>query len=289
METTTFRLWGDALWCGQEVVREAPHEQAIRSLFPDPIPAHGADLDTEADLVPEPTNRFDPRAVAVDVHGQVVGYLPRDDAHRYFPVLADLVSRGLQPRVPCHLWVSESKPADWDGSDAGTEFRVSVAIALGQPHMLVPVNLPPPGSYQLLPPGSGIQVPGSSAHADVLAPFFRTEGECWAYATMHAVEVAEKAEDRSRMLVEVRLDDECVGRLSPRLSAEFLPAIHYLADMRAETAARAAVRGDRTASEVMLYAARSHDLPATWPDGLTRSPVASAPWHYWSARPTEAS
>ncbi len=48
------------------------------------------------------------------------------------------------------------------------------------------------------------------------------------------------------MVVEVRLDDEPVGRLSPRLSAEFLPAIHYLADMRAETAARVAVRGDRT-------------------------------------------
>ena len=50
MELIPFSLWGDALWCGQEVVREAPHEQAIRSLFPDPIPARGADLDTDADL-----------------------------------------------------------------------------------------------------------------------------------------------------------------------------------------------------------------------------------------------
>jgi len=107
MELIPFSLWGDALWCGQEVVREAPHEQAIRSLFPDPIPARGADLDTEADLVPEPHNRFDPRSIAVRVQGKVVGYLPRDDAHRYHPVLSELVAQGLQPQVPCHLWVSE--------------------------------------------------------------------------------------------------------------------------------------------------------------------------------------
>jgi hypothetical protein len=285
MESIPFSLWGDALWCGQEVVREAPHERAIRSLFPDPIPARGADLDTEADLVPEPYNRFDPRAIAVLVHGQVVGYLPRDDAHRYHPVLSELVSQGLQPRVPCHLWVSEWEPSAWEPKESdGTQFHASVAIALGQPHMLVPVNLPPPGSYHLLPPGSGIVVPRGEVNPEVMAPFFRPEGECWAYATMHAVEQEDKQKDRARMVVEVRVDDEPIGRLSPRLSAEFLPAIHYLADMRAETAARVAVRGDRAASEVILYAARSHDLPATWPDGLTRSPVASPPWPYWAGK-----
>ena len=40
----------------------------------------------------------------------------------------------------------------------------------------------------------------------------------------------------------------------------------------------------RTSAEVILYAARSHDLPATWPDGLTRSPVASPQWHYWATK-----
>ncbi|WP_328989419.1 HIRAN domain-containing protein [Kribbella sp. NBC_01245] len=280
MKSIPFDLWGDALWCGQEVVREAAHEQAIRGLFPDPIPARGADLDTEAELVPEPYNRFDPRAIAVRVHDQVVGYLPREDAHRYHAALTELVAQGLQPRVPCHIWVSEWAPADWEHKNSeSTDFHASVAIALGQPHMLVPVNLPPPGGYQLLPSGGGVAVSGSGDHADVLAPLFRPEGECWAYATLHAVE--EEGDERPKMVVEVRIDDEPVGRLSPKLSHDFLPAIHYLADMRAETAARVIVRGDRLVSEVILYAARSHDLPATWPDGLTRSPVAAPGWHYW--------
>lgn len=282
MESIPFSLWGDALWCGQEVVREAPHEPAIRRLFPDPIPARGADLDTHAELVPEPHNRFDPRAVAVRVQGQVVGYLPREDAHRYYAVLAGLVEQGLQPQVPCHLWVSEWEPAAWQrAAGDGTDFHASVAIAIGQPHMLVPMNLPPAASHYLLPPGSGILVPGEQVPADVLAPFFRPEGECWAYATLHAVEDEDDGSARGRTIVEIRLDEERVGRLSGRLSAEFLPAIQYLADMRAETAARVAIRGDRTAAEITLYAARSNDLPATWPDGLTRSPVISPPWHYW--------
>lgn len=282
MESIPFSLWGDALWCGQEVVREAPHEQAIRRLFADPIPARGADLDTQAELVPEPHNRFDPRAVAVRVQGQVVGYLPREDAHRYYPVLAGLVEQGLQPQVPCHLWVSEWEPAAWQRAAGDcTDFHASVAIAIGQPHMLVPVNLPPAANHHLLPPGSGILVPGEHVPADVLAPFFRPEGECWAYATLHAVEDEDDRSARGRTVVELRLDEERIGRLSERLSAEFLPAIQYLADMRAETAARVAVRGDRTAAEITLYAARSNDLPATWPDGLTRSPVISPPWQYW--------
>lgn len=261
MESIPFSLWGDALWCGQEVVREAPHEQAIRRLFPDPIPARGADLDTTADLVPEPQNRFDPRSIAVRVQGKVVGYLPRDDAHRYHPVLSELVAQGLQPQVPCHLWVSEWEPADWEGTGGkGMEFHASVAVALGQPHMLVPVNLPPPGSYHLLPPGSGIVVPGSEIRPDVLAPFFRPEGECWAYGTMHAVEEEDGYSERPRMVVEVRLDDEPVGLPVHGSAESSCRMIHYLADMRAETAARIAVRGDRTASEVILYAARSHDL-----------------------------
>jgi hypothetical protein len=160
MESIPFSLWGDALWCGQEVVREAPHEQAIRRLFPDPIPARGADLDTTADLVPEPHNRFDPRSIAVRVQGKVVGYLPRDDAHRYHPVLSELVAQGLQPQVPCHLWVSEWEPADWEGKgDQGTQFHASVAVALGQPHMLVPVDLTAryydPAARELSPTATG--------------------------------------------------------------------------------------------------------------------------------------
>jgi hypothetical protein len=262
-----FNLWSEALWCGQEVVGELRHERAIRSLFVDPIPARGVDLDTVADLVPEFGNRFDPCAVAVQVDGRVVGYLPREDAQYYHPVLADLVAQGLQPRVPCHVWASQWKPSDWQRPDErSTEFHASVAIALGQPHMLVPVNLPPPGDYELLPSGTAVPVEPDDDHLGVVGPLLPPEGECWVHVTLHAEAIAPT-------VVEVRLEGQRIGRLGDRVSAEFLPAIKYLDDLRSQTAARAILRGNRLTAEITLHAARAQELPATWPDGLTRSPI----------------
>jgi len=275
-----FRLWGDALWCGQEVVGASEHEATIRSLLPEPLPSRGADLDTAADLVPEPENRFDPYAVAVRVAEKVVGYLPQDDARHYQPVLADLVAQGFQPQAPCRVSASEWEAADWDRSGLGvTEFHASVALALALPHMLVPLNLPPAGNYQSLPHGSATVVPMDHDGFELIAPYIRPEGECWVYATLHAVEPV--TAKNSKLAVEVRLDGERVGQLGPSGSADFLPAIQYLADLRAETAARMIVRGNPLQSELVLYAARSSELPATWPDGLTRTPVATAEWAYW--------
>lgn len=273
-----YSLWSEALWCGQEVVGELRHERAIRSLFVDPIPARGADLDTVADLVPEFDNRFDPYPVGVRVGGRVVGYLPREDAQYYHPVLADLIAQGLQPRVPCHVWASEWKPADWERrDDEVTEFHASVAIALGQPHMLVPVNLPPPGTFELLPAGAAVQVELADDHLDTVAPFLRSEGECWAHVTLHAEAI-------NPTVVEVRLEGQRIGRLGDRMSAEFLPAIKYLDDLRAQTAARAIIRGNRLMAEVVLHAARTNELPATWPDGLTRSPVPATTSAYLASQ-----
>ncbi len=275
-----FRLWGDALWCGQEVVGASEHEAAIRSLLPSPLPGRGADLDTVADLVPEPGNRFDPYAVAVHVAEKVVGYLPQEDARHYQPVLADLVEQGFQPQAPCRVSASEWEAADWDRRGLGvTEYHASVALALAQPHMLVPQNLPPAGSYHPMPHGTATVVPMDRDGFELIAPYFRSEGECWVYATLHAVEhVTAKT---GKLAIEVRLDGERVGELGPRCSADFLPAVQYLADLRSETAARMVVRGNPLSSDLVLYAARANELPATWPDGLTRTPVATAKWQYW--------
>src|SRR2546430_1767039 len=43
-------------------------------------------------LVPEPTNLYDANAIAVQIDGQVVGYLPRATAQEYLPGLQRLMS-----------------------------------------------------------------------------------------------------------------------------------------------------------------------------------------------------
>ena len=43
-------------------------------------------------LVPEPTNPYDANAIAVQIDGQVIGYLPRATAQDYLPGLQRLMS-----------------------------------------------------------------------------------------------------------------------------------------------------------------------------------------------------
>ena len=50
--------------------------------------------DVEAALVPEPENPHDPNAVRVEVDGELVGYLARDDALRYGPAVRRLREHG---------------------------------------------------------------------------------------------------------------------------------------------------------------------------------------------------
>lgn len=45
-------------------------------------------------LIPEPSNSYDDNAVHVEVNGNTVGYLARDVAEEYQPVLMNLVQQG---------------------------------------------------------------------------------------------------------------------------------------------------------------------------------------------------
>ena len=49
--------------------------------------------ETEAHLIPEPENEYDPNAVRVEIGGDKVGYLPRELAPAWGPRLAELATR----------------------------------------------------------------------------------------------------------------------------------------------------------------------------------------------------
>lgn len=75
------------------VVGEASYQEALRRIC-------GSDrwedvaCDCQAVLVPEPTNEYDPNAVAVQIEGQLVGYLSRGDARDYRPLVSRLAGEG---------------------------------------------------------------------------------------------------------------------------------------------------------------------------------------------------
>ncbi|WP_250028814.1 HIRAN domain-containing protein [Paractinoplanes maris] len=264
-------LWGQRGYPHVDVVGESHYTGAIRQLFDRDFKADGTEIITMATLAVDPSNKHDRNAVGVWAGGNLVGYLPREEAVRYAPVLSQLTAQGWSPQVAARVW-----GAEWDDYDGRTkQFQGSVRLDLAEPHMLVPANMPPSGEHRLLPSGNAIQVTGEEKHLDALASFLRAEGECWAYATLH--EVVEQTARSSRTLVEVRLDGARVGQLTPKMSTELLPAIRHLAESGAMAAARAIVKGNRIKTKVVLYAAKAHELPERWLGAPPARPASPSP------------
>lgn len=75
------------------VAGESHYQDALREL----TGSDGRDSvrrDFEAVLAPEPDNPFDRNAVKVLIADRLVGYLPRDEASAYGPLLERLAQRG---------------------------------------------------------------------------------------------------------------------------------------------------------------------------------------------------
>lgn len=166
-----FDLWGQRGWAGQEVAGESHYAKEIRGLFGTEYDSAGCELMLTVQLVPEPSNKHDSNAVSVQFNGTTVGYLPREDAARYVQVLSALVAEGRIPQVTARVWGGDRPTYGYDRRGRpveGTEFVGSVRLDLAEPHMLVPANLPPSGTYALLPRGNAIQVTGEESRMNGL-------------------------------------------------------------------------------------------------------------------------
>lgn len=227
----------------------------------------GESIDTTAVLWPEPKNRHDKNAVAVYVQSKHVGYLSREDAAQYSPVLTDLVQHSLMPEVPCKVRGYEFE--EYVGTNRRGEdiveprFSGSASVVLDAPHLCVPANLPPSRAHVVLPYGSAIQVSGDGVHLDAITPILGPQGECWSYVTLHPI--TEHLTRSTREVLEIRLDGSRVGQLSPKMSGEVRPAVDHLEGLGHLTAARALITGNRLTAQIKLYAARAHQLDVDWP------------------------
>lgn len=71
------------------VAGESHYQEALRAIAGAGEVRH----ETEARLIAEPENEYDPNAVRVEIDGHKVGYLPRDLAPSWAPQLAELATR----------------------------------------------------------------------------------------------------------------------------------------------------------------------------------------------------
>jgi hypothetical protein len=263
-------IWGGG-WQNADVVGESFHAKAIRDLLgPARLPADGRELFTNVHLVHNGMNRQDSNAI--EVHGStgLLGHLSREDAARYVAIIDHLQRQGLIATTTARIWGRDDK--DWD---TGKQvFFGSVRIDLPEPHMMVPRNQPPAEPFQLLPSGSTIRVSAADGSAAATSPYLCREGECWVHATLH--EIVEQGPRSSKQLAEVRVDGRPVGRLTPKMSSDMLPAVQYLDERGFLTVVRAVVKGNQLKSEVILHTARAAELPQEWMNAVptTAHPVA---------------
>ena len=121
------QLAGDGSFAVQ-AVGELQYQRALEKLC-GARNEEGYDLRCEAELVLEDRNPYDSRAVRVDIDGDVVGYLSRQDARRF---RASLGARGIAAanRVRCPARVR----GGWDrgGGDSGY-FGVRLDLDLDPP------------------------------------------------------------------------------------------------------------------------------------------------------------
>lgn len=260
-----FQLWTKGDWPHRDVVGESFHEAAIRSLFPKQI-GQDHEVFLTASLIPEPTNKWDRHAVKVVVKGQHVGYLSKEDAPNYQPMLAALVAHGMLPVTKCRIYGSEYD--EWIGTDrrgrdiTRQTFSSSVSLTLDEPYLCVPVNLPPRVPHTVLPHGQAVQVRKEENHQDVLRRYVGQHGEVWAYGTLHTV--VDQTTKVAKELIEIRIDNERIGDLTPAMSLAYLPIVTQLAERGRAAAVKVIVKGNQIQAEVVLHASKARELDTAW-------------------------
>jgi collagen type III alpha len=96
----------------------------------------------------------------------------------------------------------------------------------------------------------------------VFEPVLNDAGAGWAHATLH--EIHEKLARSTRDLVEVRINGQRAGQMTPAMSKKFLPIIQTLAAQGRLCATPAFVRGNRLQVDVRVCGAQASNLPQEW-------------------------
>jgi hypothetical protein len=245
-----------------EVAGEAHREdEIIRALGRSPGIDEEIEENLTAQLVPEPDNPYDKKAISVRVNGQIVGYIERDQTAPYLNSIHRIAASGHTAITNARIWAVKRR--NWDGE---VSFYSRVSIAMPWQGKATPVNNPPTTPYSLLPWGGALQVSGEEHHFDVLKPLVPKDGEGLLLATMHKTETTLK-NGTVKAIVEVRVDGKPIGELSSTTSRHFAPTIDHLSERGMSLLVWARIKGSPVGAEVKIQGARANEIPAAWFDG----------------------
>lgn len=214
--------------------------------------------DLVAALVPEPSNPHDANAVMVQINGQHVGYLEKEDAERYRLVITQVWNAGFVAATGARVWASAR--ATYDSKKL--KYVARVTLALNEPHLLLPLNDPPMDDHSVLPWGNGLQVTGEEQHQDVLSRYTTSLGDGVVLGTLRVIQGGTARAPKD--IVEVCIDGERIGQLTPGSSQHFVPTIRHLQSEGRAVVAWVRIKGNAIAVQATLQATKAHELTAEW-------------------------
>ncbi|BBX34852.1 DUF2510 domain-containing protein [Mycolicibacterium mageritense] len=264
-----YQLWSQqrGTWCDYDIVGEKSYGAAIYELLPSDWSPSGTEVRRTFELIPEPHNPHDPWAISVRADGRTVGYLPREDCRQWANVVRRVIASGYVPVVPGRVYAFDAVDWDnWDGDgDPPKEFAAKIQLKLGEPHTALPINDPPSGAYTLIPRSTIVQVTKEEDHSDALLRFVPASGYGMLFVTLH--ESASGRGSSGKSIVEVRIDDERIGQLTPQMSQRFLPMIRHLQSRGLLTACWGDITGSTVAAEVRIDGVKANEADAAVLDG----------------------
>lgn len=257
-----YRLAGTGGYPNIEVSGEAWREREITTaLGRSPRVDEEIEVTVPATLVPEPDNPHDRNAISVRINGEVVGYIGKDETKTYLKDIQRITASGHAPSTAARVWMVRR-----NHREGGSRFYSRISVALPWNGLSLPQNDPPATTYTLLPWGGGLQVTGEEEHFEQIKPYITGSDVDLVLVTLHRSEKLLKS-GQAREVVEVRLDGQRIGELTPTTSRHFLPTIDHTTARGAEVAAYARVKGSQLGAEVVLQGAKATELPDTWLDG----------------------
>ena len=262
---TPYRLWNlETSWCNYQVPIEEEFKSAIQSLLqPDRVVDQLQH--TEVELVPEPLGPRGEWAISVRHTGRTIGYVGEADAPAWAGVVRRVIASECIPTTAARISAYQ-----YDGL-GGSSLDANISIALSQRYQVLPVNNPPRTPYTLLPRSSAVQVTKEEQYYDALLKFVPRAGRGVLFVTLHE---CPPTSSKSKPLVEVRIDDECVGLLTPQMSLRYIPMIRRLAERKLLTAARGDIVGSAVAAEVRIYGIKANEADNDFlNDGIALMPT----------------
>lgn len=260
---TTYPLWTymRSPWANCEVAYAPRDPFAIDHLCP------GTRLRSKAcdvELVPEAKSHDADVTFAVMFDGHILGHLSTETKKLWDQPLRRIVSSGLIAVTSGVIDIIQQRIwGDLDPSrDAERRMDVHLSIALDDPHTALPVNDPPSVAYTLLPRSGIVQV--SKPEQSALSRHVPGSGYGMAFATLRE---QKNTPPNKAPLIEVWIDADRIGMLTPNMSREFLPAVRHFDSRDLVTACWADITRSGIRIKARLDVARSDELSDTFLSG----------------------